>query len=130
MQEKPENCDACHVHNRLFFDINIAGLSMKVLCDSGSMASYLGPKYVEKFKDRLKPIGLALIDATGNISPVNQVLKAWLDVDGQAEPINLKVSESLQYDMVLGIDFEKAFGLEICASEGEWRRRHWQRTMA
>ena len=47
------------------------------------------------------------------------MLKVWFDVDGQAEPIDLKVSESLQYDMVLGIDFEKAFGLEICLSEGE-----------
>ena len=63
------------------------------------MASYLGPKYAQKFADRLKSIGSALIDATGNISPVKNVLKVWFDVDGQAEPIDLKVSESLQYDM-------------------------------
>ena len=62
---------------------------MKALCDSGSMVSYLGPKYAQNVKHRLKLIGSALIDATGNISPVKQVLTVWFDVDGQAEPIDL-----------------------------------------
>ena len=82
--------------NRLFFDVIIGSVKIKALVDTGSNSSYLGPKFYE-----FKPSNTAMINATGQISPITEKLKVCFGIDGNCGNIELKVTEGLKYKMVL-----------------------------
>ena len=100
--------------NRLFFDIVIGEVHIKALCDTGSNCSYLGPKFCENFKHKFRTLNnTAMVNATGQMSPITEKLRISFHIDGLDGNIDLKVAKNIKYDMVLGMNFAILFKIEV-----------------
>ena len=114
--------------NRNFITIQLGGQTYKALFDPGAMLSLVGPRVAERFEDRLEDSATAVRNVSGGITRIMGVLNVMLEIDHQAKPLPMKALHNLDQEIILGMDFCKAFDVDaelgrgVCrVREGRWR---------
>lgn len=118
--------------NRNFLTLTLGGEEYKTLLDPGATLSLIGPRVVEKFKDKLKKNNSFIKTATGKISKTLGVLDTVFEIEGISRKISLKGMEELDYDIILGMDFCLSFDVDIRLGKGQWRtcEGEWHRFLS
>lgn len=92
--------------------VEIAGERFVGLLDSGAQISVVGSKFVEILASgRLiaKPTQFNIITADGTVHKTAQVVTLPITYCGTTHEIEAPIMESLQHDLILGVDFWQKF---------------------
>ena len=108
------------VELRLFFNIELNGIKLLALLDSGAECSYLGKGLNAKLADKLEPRSSSAHFADGSAVPVQGILNVEITPDEMKRSIPFRVSDDLQYECILGIDFKRRFKLKIDYGNDTW----------
>ena len=90
------------------------------LLDNGAGCSYLGKGLSAKFADKLEPLSSSAHIADGSAVPVQGVLNVEITLDDMKHSMPFRVSDDLQYECILGIDFKRRFKLKIDYETDTW----------
>ena len=103
----PPKCQTAsvgHVDNLLYVNIEIHGRVFPAFLDSGAIASFLGPKPAELVKSRITPCSTYLAMANGQTDKTVGEVELTFTIDGDEVTTSIRVSNSLNYDIILGLD--------------------------
>ena len=101
---------------RRYLSLTIGSKVYPALLDSGATCSLARPPLVERFADRLKSSNSRVQSVNKKASKIIRVLPVMLEVDGQSECIKFKAVDDAEQQIILGMDFCKAFGIGIKAA--------------
>ena len=104
------------IEPRLFFNIELNGMKLFALLDNGAGCSYLRKGLSAKFADKLEPLS----SSEGSAVPVQGLLNVEITLDDMKHSMPLRVSDDLQYECILGIDFKRRFKLKIDYENDTW----------
>ena len=108
------------VEPRLFFNIELNGMKLLALLDSGAGCSYLGKGLSAKFADKLEPLSSFAHIADGSAVPVQGILNVEITFGEMKHSMPFRVSDDLQYECILGINFKRRFKLKIDYENDTW----------
>ena len=111
---------------RSYLSLTIGGKVYPALLDSGATCSLAGPPLVERFADRLKSSNSWVQSVKKKGSKIIGVLPVMLQVDARSECIKFKAVDDAEQQIILGMDFCRAFGIGIKSTGWTSRggRRH------
>ena len=93
-------------------DVEIKGLSVKVLIDSGSTRTCQGPVFESVLQKNLTPVNSVIL-TDNSVEPVIGEVNTVLTLGKSRKCLPVCIVRSLNYDCILGIDSLKLFGLKI-----------------
>ena len=105
-----------HVNNRLYVNIEIYGRVLPALLNSGVIASFLGPKPAELVKSRITPCSTYMVMANGQTDKIVGEVELTFTIDGEEITGRVRVSNALNYDIILGMDLMERLQIE----DGTW----------
>ena len=108
------------IEPRLFFNIELNGMKLLALLDNGAGCSYLGKSLSAKFADKLEPFSSSAHIADCSTVPVQGLLNIEITLDDMKQSMPFGVSDDLQYECILGIDFKRRFKLKIDYENDTW----------
>ena len=108
------------IEPRLFFNIELNGVKLMALLDNGAGCSYLGKGLSAKFADKLEPLSSSAHVADGSAVPVQGLLNVEITLDDMKHSMPFRVSDDLQYECILGIDFKRRFKFKIEYENDTW----------
>ena len=108
------------VQPRLFFNIELYGTKLLALLDSLAGCSYLGKGLSAKFAEKLKSLSSSAHIADGSAVPVQGIFNVKIMLDEMKHSMPFHVSDDLQYECILGIDFKRRFKLKIDYGNDTW----------
>ena len=106
---------------RFFLDVTIKGEKVRVLVDTGSTRTYLGPKFETTLEKSLIPCSASVLLAYNLVESVVGKVNLQLTLAKTRKSLPLRVVHSLGYDCILGMDFLKSFGLFIDFGKSTWQ---------
>ena len=109
-----------HVDNRLYVNIEIHGRVFPASLDSGAIASFLGPKPAELVKSRITPCSTYMVMTNGQTDKIVGEVELTFTMDGDEVTTRIRVSNSLNYDIILGMDFMERLQMRINFEERTW----------
>ena len=109
-----------HVDNRLYVNIEIHGRVFPALLDSGAIASFLGPKPAELVKSRITPCSTYMVMANGQTDKIVGEVELTFTIDGEEITSRIRVSNSLNYDIILGMDLMERLQMRINFEDRTW----------
>ena len=109
--------------NRNFITVAVGGHFCRALLDPGATISLVNSDIAERYRDRLKSCNTLVRTVTGKVSRALGVLDATLEIDGHVENIKFKAIPELEQQMILGMDFCRAFDCDTRLGRGFWRVR-------
>ena len=120
----PPTCQTAavgHVDSRLYVNIEIHGRVFPALLDSGAIASFLGPKPAELVKYRIIPCSTYMVMANGQTDKiVGEVNLTFMIEEGEKISTRIRVSNSLNYDIILGMDLMGRLQMRINFEDRTW----------
>ena len=105
---------------RLFLNIELNGIKLLALLDSGAGCSYLGKGLSAKFAEKLEPRSSSAHIADGSAVPVQGILNVEITLYEMKNSMPFRVLDDLQYECILGIDFKRRFKLKIDYGNDTW----------
>ena len=108
-----------HVDNRLYVNIEIHGRVFQALLDSGA-ASFVGPKPAELVKSRITPCSTYMIMANGQTDKIGGEVELTFTIDEEEITTHIRVSNSLNYDIILGMDLMERLQMRINFEDRTW----------
>ena len=102
-----------HVDNRLYGNIEIHGRVFPALLDSGAIASFLGPKPAELVKSRIMRCSTCMVMANGQTDKIAGEVELTFTLDGEEITSRIRVSNSLNYDIILGMNLMERLQMRI-----------------
>ena len=110
------------IEPRLFFNIELNGMKLLALLDNGAGCLYLRKGLSAKFAEKLEPLSSSAHIADGSAVPVQGLLYVEITLDDMKHSMPFRVSDDLQYECILGIDFKCRFKLKIDYENDTWWR--------
>ena len=108
--------------NRYYFVVEFNGKMIRALCDPGSMSSYVKFCVVNNLDSKIMTkTNILAKGALGGVSKIIGLLPTSMTLDDANINVDFKVSDSIAYDMILGIDCLKKFKLKINFGDGTWK---------
>ena len=89
---------------RIFAKIVIKGQQFDMLLDSGAACSWMGPKPAELLKDSIQNSDSYMMMPNGELVRDRGLVKLLIDIDNRQTECIFKVSDALQYELIMGID--------------------------
>ena len=107
--------------NRFYLNIEIKGKPFAALVDPGAVISFLGPRPASLVSSAIAPTGMYMIMPNGSTENLQGEVDLTLEIDGMARTVTFKVSDSLNYDIILGIDVLEKFEFVINFTKRTWQ---------
>ena len=112
------------VEERDFFRLQLGNQIIFALCDQGSQRSYIHSRIAKEFKNKSKhQTSISIGPFDGETEVINDVLPVSFEVNGFPLSFDLRISETLAYDAILGKDFLKGYDIDVRNGRGLWRSR-------
>ena len=89
---------------RIYTNVDIRGKIFPMLLDSGAACSWIGPGPAELLETLIEQTESYMQMPNGDIIRDDGAITLTLDLDGQQVTSKFKVSKSLDYDIIMGID--------------------------
>ena len=86
---------------------------LTAMVDSGAAQSYLGKGISPILKGKFSPLSSMVTVADGTPVASQGILTATFSIDGMEKTVPLNISDDLQYEGLLGIDFLRLFKIRI-----------------
>ena len=115
-----------NVDNRLYVNIEIHGRVFPALLDSGAIASLLGPKPAELIKSRIMPCSTYMVMANGQTDKIVGEVELMFAIDGEEITSRIRVSNSLNYDIILGMDLMERLQMRINFEDRTWYTKRYR----
>ena len=90
------------------------------LLDSGAIASFLGPKPAELVKSRITPCSTYMVMANGQTDKIGGEVELTFTIDGEEITTRIRVLNSLNYDIILGMDLMERLRMRINFEDRTW----------
>ena len=100
-----------------FIRVMIGGEPYIVLLDLGAPISLVGPRILNKNRGRLQKVKGHVRSGSGSPIETQEILRTFIEVHGHVSQLDLRATEDLRYDMVLGMDFGVERGGQIHCRE-------------
>ena len=105
---------------RHFMTPDLIGMILTAVVDSGAAQSYLGKGISTILKGKFSPLS-SMVRVTDETPVASQgILKAMFSIDGMEKTMPLNISDDLQYEGLLGIDFLRLFNIRINYEDDTW----------
>ena len=105
--------EAASLDNRNFIRVIIGGEAYLALLDLGATVSLVGPKILNKYRDRLQETSGQVRGVSGAPMKVQGMLRIFIEMDGHQGPIDFRAVEEIKHDIILGMDFGTEWNLTI-----------------
>ena len=105
---------------RHFFILELSRKMITAVVDSGAAQCYLGKGISSYLKGKFSPILSQFTVADGNSVKIHEQLDATFVIDGMERVIILGISDDLQYEGLLEVDFLRAFNVRIDYENDTW----------
>ena len=105
---------------RHFINLDLNGMVLTVMVDSGAAQSYLGKGISTILKGKFSPLSTMVTVADGTPVASQGILTATFSIDGMEKTMPLNISDELQYEGLLGIDFLRLFNIRINYENNTW----------
>ena len=124
-----ETVEAAALDNRNFIRIIVGGEPYLALLDLGATISLVGPRILNKYRDRLQETTGQVKGVSGTRMTVQGTLKILIEINGQPGSLQFRAVEEINHDMILGMDFgvERKLLGEAQRSGSRIRLKHWHR---
>lgn len=107
-----KDVDGHQMDNRYFFRITLGNESYEALFVPGAMVSVISDRVAEPYKDRIESNNTVIRSATGGMTVATGTLDLNITVDGHSKKFNVKVLSKVTQDIILGVDFLKAWNMD------------------
>ena len=103
--------------------IEVSGIPAVTLVDSGASRTYVGPKFADRFRNRVfdTPHARTITLANGSLERISGQIRVPISICGTSNEMAIRLVKALAYDCVLGMDALELFGISI-----NFRERSWQ----
>ena len=109
--------------NRRYIRIEIEGRVYRALFDPGAMCTFFGPALIERLKDRLEKSNTTVKGATGERQQIRGAIKVRMEVDGHEGHVRAIALDTLDHDVILGMDYCYEWDIDARFARGLWRAR-------
>ena len=83
----------------------VGGEPYLALLDSGAMVPLVGPKILEKYRDRLRETSGQVRGVSGAPMKDQGTLKISIEVDGHQGSLDFRAVVEIKHEIILGMDF-------------------------
>ena len=90
------------------------------MLDNGAIASFLGPQPAELVKSRITPFSAYMVMANGQTDKIVGEVELTFTIDGEEITSRIRVSNSLNYDIILEMDLMGRLQMRINFEDRTW----------
>lgn len=110
------------IENRPLLVVHIGGKPYSALFDTGAQVTVMGRRVTREFRSRIEATPSMVHGFSGSAVDIIGRLRLTIEIDTVVKTVNTYACEqSLQYDIYLGWDFIRAFGITFDAGTDGWR---------
>ena len=116
-----EMVEATSLDNRNFIRVIIGGEAHLALLDPGETVSLVGPKILNKYRDRLQETSGQVRGVSGTPMKIQGILRILIEADGHQGSIDFRAVEEIKHEIILGMDFGAEWNLTVQLRAKQWR---------
>ena len=108
---------------RLFVRTEVSGIPAVALVESGASSTYVGPKFADRFRDRVFKThdARSITLANGSLERISGQIRVPVSNCSTSNEMAIRLVKALAYDCVLGMDALELFDISINFKERTWQ---------
>ena len=113
--------EAAALDNRNFIRVIVGNEPYLALLDPGATIFLLGPRLLDKYRDRLKASSGQVKGVSGAPMKIQGNLRILIDVNGHLGILEFRAVEEINHDIILGMVFGVEWDLSLRFQTKQWK---------